>query len=97
MQECSWQVWLPVGFECQTGGALRRTIFKAQTVKTDHPRELRDLRLKSISWGLREGPESAAFHRTLRFTLCLAPFQVFALIGFLFSASDNDAYFDKIP
>jgi len=37
LQECSWQVWLLVGFGVSYERALRRTSFKEQTVKAGHP------------------------------------------------------------
>lgn len=39
LQECSWQVWLLVGFGVSYERALRRTSFKEQTVKAGHPQE----------------------------------------------------------
>ena len=49
LQECSWQVWLLVGFGVSYERALRRTSFKVQTVKAGHPQKVHD----SIMYFLR--------------------------------------------
>ena len=42
LQECSWQVWLLVGFGVSYERALRRTSLKVQTVKAGHPQKIQD-------------------------------------------------------